>query len=82
MSDNQDPTLKMNREEAGDKGEHILNHVKGLYALVEWKEGKEDGDPYLKVVLYKSGRVTLETYADEEITELQMKEDGELGMNV
>ena len=80
MSDKQDPT--MNREEAGEKGEHILNHVKALYSLVEWRDGKEKGDPYLKIALYKSGRITLDAYADDEIVELQMDEDSKLGMNL
>ena len=80
MSKELDPTLGYTDtpEKAGDKGSLILNKVVELYSLVEWAESHESGDPYVKLTLYKSGRMTLENHRDEDITEFRLNNEGEL----
>ena len=59
----------MHRDEAADRGKDILSTMADLYQLIDWAEEQEDGDPYLKMVFYKSGKFTIETYKDDEVAE-------------
>lgn len=64
----------MPRAEAGDKGRDILQLMAELYQLIEWEQDEQDGDPYLKMVFYKSGKFTIETYKDNEPSEFTIDE--------
>jgi hypothetical protein len=70
MKDNQ--KKKMTVEEAGSKGKAMLDLVAELYTLIDWEEGEELGDPWVKVAFYKSGKFTLENYKDTDITEFNI----------
>jgi hypothetical protein len=59
----------MHKDEAADRGRDILSTMADLYQLIDWAEEQEDGDPYLKMVFYKSGKFTIETYKDDEVAE-------------
>ena len=59
----------MHRDEAADRGKDILSTMADLYQLIDWAEEQEDGDPYLKMTFYKSGKFTIETYKDDEVAE-------------
>jgi len=72
-----DPS-KMSREEASGKGELIKDHIANIWSLIEWEEREEMGDPYIKVTLYKSGRFTVENYADDELAEFQINDEAEI----
>jgi hypothetical protein len=65
---------KMTQEEAGSKGERILGHIAEIYELIDWVEAPEDGDPYVKVSLYKSGKISVENYRDTEPAEFNMEQ--------
>ena len=60
------------REEAGDKGEAILENLVNIWSVVEWKEEDEAGDPFITMKLYKSGKITIETYNDDEVAEFNI----------
>lgn len=70
----------LTKEQAGDKGEVILKNLVNIWEVVEWKDEEEFGDPYITMKLYKSGKITIETYADDEVSEFNIdgtaKEDG------
>ena len=59
----------MHKDEAADRGRDILSTMADLYQLIDWSEEQEDGDPYLKMTFYKSGKFTIETYKDDEVAE-------------
>jgi hypothetical protein len=59
----------MSRDDAADKGRDILSTMAELYQLIDWAEEQEDGDPYMKMVFYKSGKFTIETYKDDDVAE-------------
>ena len=65
---------KMSREEGSDKGKNILALMADLYQQIEWEGEDEDGDPYLKMTFYKSGKFTIETYKDNEVAEFTIDE--------
>ena len=69
---------QMTKEEAGDKGVYVRDYLASIWELIEWKQEKEDGDPYVKVTLYKSGKFTVESYADNEIAEFQIENASEI----
>ena len=69
---------QMTREDAGDKGAHIRDYLANIWSLIEWKNEAEDGDPYIKVTLYKSGKFTVESYADNEVAEFQIENSSEI----
>ena len=64
----------MPRGEAKDKGKDVLRLMGELYQLVEWEDDEQDGDPYLKMTFYKSGKFTIETYKDNDVTEFNIDE--------
>ena len=66
---------KMSREEGKQKGKDILVLMADLYQLIEWEGDEEEaGDPYLKMTFYKSGKFTIETYKDNEVSEFTIDE--------
>ena len=65
---------KMSYEEAGDKGKDILEHMAEIYSLIDWVEAPEEGDPYVKVSFYKSGKLIVENYKDTEPTEFNIEQ--------
>ena len=69
---------KMSVEQAGDKGQAMLNLVMELYTLIDWEEGEELGDPWVKVSFYKSGKFTLENYKDMDVTEFNINDAAEV----
>ncbi len=75
----QDPNKeKMSYEEAGDKGKAILANFVDIWNLVEWEEGDELGDPFVKVTFYKSGRLLVENYRDSRPSEFNIDQIEEL----
>ena len=65
---------KMSRDDAQDKGKDILALMAELYQLIEWEGDEQDGDPYLKMTFYKSGKFTIETYKDNDVSEFTIDE--------
>lgn len=65
---------KMTPEEAGDKGKLILEHLAEIYTLIDWYEGSEEGDPFVKVTFLKSGKLLIENYKDAEPAEFTMEQ--------
>ena len=65
---------KMSPEEAGDKGKDILEHIAEIYSLIDWEESPEDGDPWIKVSFYKSGKLLIENYKDSAPEEFNMEQ--------
>ena len=67
-----DPT-QMSKEEAGEKGSYIKDYLASIWELIEWESQEEEGDPYIKVTLYKSGKFTVENYKDNEVAEFKIE---------
>ena len=68
------PENAMSPDDAQAKGRDILALMADLYQQIEWESSEEDGDPYLKMTFYKSGKFTLETYKDDEVAEFTIDE--------
>mgnify|MGYP001562778310 CR=1 FL=1 len=64
----------MPKGEAGDKGRDVLQLMAELYQLIEWEQDEQDGDPYLKMVFYKSGKSTIKTYNVNDVSVIDNKE--------
>ena len=64
----------MPRGDAKDKGRDVLQLMAELYQLIEWEQDEEGGDPYLKMAFYKSGKFTIETYKDNDVSEFNIDE--------
>lgn len=68
----------MQPKEAGEKGEMILEKIKEIYQLVEWGDEDDGGgktpDPYVQIVLHKSGQLLVKTYKDAKPTEFKIDE--------
>ena len=63
---------KMSPEEAGDKGAMIFERIKEIYSLVDWDSDDDTPDPYIQIVIHKSGQLLVKTYKDDEPTEFKM----------
>ena len=72
--ENQEEYNKMTPAEAGDKGKHILEHMAEIYTLIDWAESEEDGDPYVKVSFYKSGKGLVENYKEADPSEFNIEQ--------
>ena len=49
-----------------------FERIKEIYSLVDWDSDDDTPDPYIQIVIHKSGQLLVKTYKDDEPTEFKM----------